>query len=108
MVWAIIKFNFEGVHKYPEAPIEVAFLRNEHRHIFYVDVYVEQFHDNRDVEYIALKRKLQKMYNHSVICDNKSCEMLAKEVKQEVELLLPDRKVKVAVFEDMENGSLVE
>jgi len=30
-------------HKYPDAPDEVSFLRNEHRHMFHFKIYLEVF-----------------------------------------------------------------
>jgi len=43
-IWAKITTQFEGIHKYPNAPDEMAFLRFDHRHIFHVTVWIEQFH----------------------------------------------------------------
>ena len=37
--YIFITDKFEGYHKYVDAPEEVAFLRNAHRHLFGVRVY---------------------------------------------------------------------
>jgi len=53
-----ITTSFEGVHCYPSAPEGVVFLRVPHRHIFGVRVEVEVYHDDRELEFILLKRKI--------------------------------------------------
>jgi len=37
----------------------MAFLRFDHRHIFHVTVWIEQFHNERDVEFILFKRFIE-------------------------------------------------
>ena len=53
MIW--VTFRKEGIHKYPDAPDGVEFLKYPHRHIFHFRVELEVFHDDRDVEFILLK-----------------------------------------------------
>lgn len=51
-----IRWHVLGMHHYPGAPDAVAFLRNPHRHIFHMRAKVAVGHNNRDVEFILLKR----------------------------------------------------
>ena len=51
--------SFEGIHCFPNAPEEVCYLRNAHRHIFNIKVEVNVFHDDRDVEFIMLKHRVR-------------------------------------------------
>ena len=58
-IW--ITTSMEGFHAYPDAPDEVAFLRNRHRHLFHFRVYIEVFHDDREIEFFMFKRDVEKM-----------------------------------------------
>lgn len=106
--WAKVTTQFEGLHRYPDAEDSVAYLRNLHRHIFHVTVWVEQFHNERDVEYLTLLHWLRRRYNGFAWTETASCETIANILGQYVMREYPDRKVKVEVTEDGENGALVE
>lgn len=113
MMWAWVTFEFEGWHAWKDAPGDVAFLRHQHRHIFKCRVWVEQRHNDRDVEYIQLKW-LCEGYVAETIRETKdrgevgSCEMIAENILARVKDEYPDRKLKVEVSEDGENGCLTE
>lgn len=116
MIW--VTFTQEGVHKYPAAATDpklatgswddVSFLGIPHRHIFHFRVWLEVFHDDRDVEFIQFKRWLQRLYNVEGVLqlDYKSCEMIADDLYAEIIKKYPDRKVWIEVSEDGENGCL--
>ena len=108
MIWAIIKFNFVGQHCWKSAPEEVDFLRNPHRHVFYCEVYVEQKPGiDREVEYLQLKERLQEqIIFHPYITD--SCEDIALNIQKFISEILPERKTRIYVYEDNENGCLIE
>lgn len=111
--WAKVSLRFEALHRWDEAFEEVEFLQNPHRHEFHVTVQVEQRHDDRDVEYIDLKRSLQNWVDHYVPKDKDlgqmSCEMIAKDVLNQLsEWYGQGRDYRVEVTEDGENGALVE
>lgn len=107
MIWAIITLQKEGYHYWKDAPKPVAFLRKKHRHIFHITVWVEQMHNERDVEYIMFKHWLEK--NVPKFDGPMSCETMATIIKQKVENHFNDRRrVKVQVTEDGENGASVE
>jgi len=105
-VW--VTDSFVGFHKWIDAPDEVAFLRNEHRHVFHVKVSVVAAHGDRDVEFFILKRNLslhcERFAGQSFLY---SCEQLASRLGA---LLQKDRyKVQwIEVSEDGENGARVE
>ena len=51
-IW--VTFQREGIHKFPAAATDsnladVAFLANEHRHIFHFNISIEVFHNDRDI-----------------------------------------------------------
>lgn len=103
----------EGIHSWPECPFdEVAYLRDPHRHIFHIKGYKVVTHDDRDVEFIMLKRQLVEYLifkyadrdnENPFICmfGPMSCEMIAKELIEEFDLS------KCEVSEDNENGTVV-
>jgi len=103
-IW--VTFQKEGIHKYPDAPEGVEFLKYPHRHIFHFRVELEVFHDDRDVEFILLKRELEGLYNEGTLhLDYKSCEMMADDLYTYINVNYPDRDVIIEVSEDGENGT---
>jgi predicted RNA-binding protein with PIN domain len=100
----------EGTHCWPDCPFEeVAYLRDEHRHVFYVRAYKTVSHSDRDVEFIMLKHQITN-YVYARYWDtttqlhvfgSRSCEMLASELIKEFHLSKCD------VSEDNENGAVV-
>ena len=116
-IW--VTFRKEGIHKYPAAltdpklatgdEYDVSFLGYPHRHIFHFKVWIEVFHDDRDIEFIQFKRWLENLYKEDVIqLNNKSCEMIADELAEEIQNKYPGRWLKVSVAEDNENGCEME
>lgn len=108
-----VSFQQEGIHKYPAAATDpaladVSFLAHPHRHIFHFYVRMEVFHNDRDVEFILLKRELSSLFSNGVMqCDYKSCEMLAEDLIDYLTKQYPSRKLEVRVFEDDENGAIL-
>lgn len=101
----IVKTQFEDYHYWENAPDEVAFLRNLHRHIFYVEVETEVTHDDRELEFFMVKRQLDILIENHVkpMHGGKSCEMMAEVLKK----LLKEkyqREFIIRIFEDNENG----
>ena len=70
-IW--ITFRKEGIHKYPAAATDpalatgdmydVSFLGVPHRHIFHFRVWIDVFHNDRDIEFIQFKRWCLSLYN---------------------------------------------
>lgn len=103
-IW--VTFSVPGIHRYPNAPDEVAYLRNEHRHIFQYKVTLEVTHDNREVEFHMLKNELTGLFKSGVVkADYKSCEMLASDVMDYLDKNYPNRYAEVDVSEDGECGA---
>ena len=109
MVW--VTFRKEGIHKYPAALddpklIDVSFLGHPHRHIFHFKIWIEVFHNDRDVEFILFKRWLERLYDGTLELDYNSCEMIADDLHKEVTNKYPRRKIWISVSEDGENGCI--
>ena len=116
-IW--VTFTKEGIHKYPGADTDpklatggwddVSFLGFPHRHTFHFKVWIEVFHDDRDIEFIQFKRWLENLYKEDVIqLNNKSCEMIADDLYETINDEYPGRYVKISVAEDNENGCEME
>ena len=117
MVW--VTFEKEGLHKYPAAlddpklatgdKYDVSFLGYIHRHIFKFRVWIEVFHDDREIEFIQYSRWLQRLFSENVMTlDYKSCEMIADEMFLEIRKKYgSNREVHIEVSEDGENGCVV-
>lgn len=108
-----VSFQKEGIHMYPAAATdpklaEVSFLGSPHRHIFHFYVKLEVFHNDRDVEFILFKRELEALLQSGMNVNHKSCEMLAEDLIDYITVKYPRRNITVRVYEDDENGAILE
>ena len=124
-IW--VSFQKEGIHCYPAAltdpalatgdEYDVSFLGNPHRHIFHFRVWIDVFHNDRDIEFIQFKRWLISLYQQHTSGDNlqssilelnyKSCEMIADDLYDQIAARYPNRAVIIDVSEDGENGCTI-
>ena len=113
-----VTFQKEGVHCYPAAATDpqlatgdeydVSFLGTPHRHIFHFQVWIDVFHNDRDIEFIQFKRWLENLYKDAILeLDYKSCEMIADDLYIQIASRYPNRAVWIEVSEDGENGCLI-
>ena len=123
-IW--VTFQKEGIHKYPAAltdpmlatgdEYDVSFLGFPHRHIFHFRVWIDVWHNDRDIEFIQFKRWLENLYcgtdnntkNSVLALDYKSCEMIADDLYTQIANRYPGRCVWIEVAEDGENGCLIK
>jgi len=110
MIW--VTFQREGIHRFPAAATDpnladVAFLANEHRHIFHFNVSIEVFHNDRDIEFIQFKRWLESLYQGTLELNFKSCEMISDDLYEAIATRYPERDVEITVSEDGENGATI-
>ena len=112
-IW--VTWRREGIHKYPAALTDpaladVQFLGYPHRHIFHFRVWIDVFHNDRDLEFIQFKRWCESLYssdNSVLSLDHKSCEMIADDLYIQIAQRYPGRVVHIEVSEDGENGALI-
>ena len=103
-IW--VTFQKEGIHKYPDAPEGVEFLKYPHRHMFHFKVMIEVFHNDRDIEFILFKRELEALYDDKTLqLDFKSCEMMSDDLSKYILDKYPGRNLTIEISEDGENGS---
>jgi hypothetical protein len=123
-IW--VTFQKEGIHKYPAAltdpqlatgdEYDVSFLGYPHRHIFHFRVWIDVFHNDRDIEFIQFKRWLENLFRATgadntgsvLSLDFKSCEMISDDLYVQIAARYPGRTVWIEVAEDGENGCLIK
>jgi hypothetical protein len=114
--------QLEGFHNWKNCPIdEVDFLQSPHRHMFHFKCWKDVTHDDRDIEFIMMKRRVQAYlldkYGESIKVDpdtellcgefitlvfnSMSCEMIARDLINAFGLS------KCEVSEDGENGAVL-
>jgi hypothetical protein len=113
-----VSIQKEGYHCFPEAgydpklktndEYDVSHLANKHMHYFFIKVWVEVSHSNRDIEFIQFRRWLDSLYTGTLSLNSKSCEMIAEELYEQIAKKYPNSDIKIDVAEDNINGALVE
>jgi hypothetical protein len=105
----VAQFTIEGFHNWPEAPDNLAFLRDRHRHVFHVGVQVRVNHSDRDVEVISLGRAVKAglidHFGDPAELHEWSCEHLANWIWSVLFNRMALTPVRVTVLEDGENGA---
>lgn len=117
-IW--VTFNVVGFHKWPDAPAKAYYLRSLHRHVFYFKVTISVPHPDRALEFHMFKDEVLNivMENYSsldivedplyaLVFDDRSCEIIAREVIDLIVSKYPGREIIVDVSEDGENGGVV-
>ena len=96
-----IRTRFEAEHRWKDAPDDVAFLRNWHRHMFHVELGLPVADLNRELEFFRLKRALDRYIHESFagLRFEHSCEQIAKHILTKFVAAWCD------VSEDGENGA---
>lgn len=107
-----VKTQFEALHEYKDAPEEVKFLRNPHRHLFKVELTLETKHTDREIEFFILKKAVEaEINNYRMKNGMQSCEALAKYLVVTFEEYktnaLEKRNCRAEVSEDGENAGFV-
>jgi hypothetical protein len=101
-----VRFTAEGWHCWPEAPDHRAYLRDKHRHIFFVEVRMGVTHHEREVEFHDLLAECIPVFGRGDF-GQASCETLATRLLHYLAHHYPHRPISVAVFEDNEAGAVV-
>ena len=110
----VVTFSIEGFHNWPSAKDifpEVAFLSDRHRHMFGFRCYAKVTHTDRDKEFILLNREIkrnlqlnfEKEFDNVLEFGSMSCEALGEYLLDQFPELY-----KVEVWEDWENGAIIE
>ena len=104
-----IKNRFEGIHRWKDAPDEVGFLRDYHRHIFHVKTTIEVKEADRELEFFMVQHRINDIiaeFNKKEISGDWSCETIGIHILKELNKLYPGRPMTCDVSEDGENGAI--
>lgn len=105
-----VQFQVPGIHCWLDAPIQLHFVQQPHRHVFRFKVTYDVVGLDRDLEFFELQTCLQRsvleLYEQdehvvNFLCD--SCETIAYRLLQR----LPSFVKSIEVSEDGENGAIV-
>ena len=106
----IVRGQFEFCHRYASAPTEVAYLRNQQRHMYNYEVQLEVYHDDRELEFIMVKHDIDSYLagRYENWTDETSCEQMAECICLYLQTKHGfERMLTVSVFEDNENGAKI-
>lgn len=104
-----VKNQIDLVHRFADAPEQVAYLKNPHRHTFKISSRVQVFHNDREIEFYMLRDFISETLRKTAFCLGISCEQLAEFVIGEIKLKYGShRRIIVSVFEDGINGAVVD
>ncbi len=111
----IVNTQFTALHSWDTCDIpEVMFLKDLHRHIFHVTIKIPVIHNDRDLEFFCVKKRLDEYISFNFA--NKelkgvSCETIAEDLilwlKWQYGQHLIGGTFYVSVMEDGENGAEV-
>lgn len=105
-----VRGDYVGFHAYENAPDEVAFLRNNHRHKFYWEAKIQVLHDDRELEFFIVKNMIEtEIIPFTTMQQNLgSCEMQAERILEGLVNAYGDKRTYiVAVSEDNESDGFV-
>lgn len=101
-----VRNTLEAIHSWPDAPEQVGFLRNEHRHLFFIKTTFKVDHNDRDKEFFIMQKRVRDFITHNYPMQGdgyyrvQSCEQVAEDILAHFYL---DGAVSCEVSEDAEN-----
>lgn len=108
-------FQREGYHFYPGADTnpstatndryDVSHLAKVHMHYFNFKVWIEVKHDNRDIEFIQLRRQIEDAFTEKDLKMGGSCEMMSDRLYEYLSSVYLDADIKIDISEEGINGS---
>ena len=112
-------FQKEAYHCFPEASLnkqyatgdeyDVSHLASRHMHYFNFKVWVQVTHDNRQIEFIQLRRWIESLYaNGTLELNHQSCEMLSDALYTQLADRYPNMEIRIDISEEGINGSYTE
>lgn len=111
----MVTTTFVGIHAWSDAPVDVWFLKNEHRHLFTVKICIGVSGGDREKEFFYVKYELDKLVatilGKMTTCgiinlNQNSCEDISLMILDKMRSIYQDVHW-VEVWEDLENGARV-
>ena len=100
-----VRFSFEGFHYWKDATEHRDYLKNRHRHIFYVELRCPVVHDDREIEFHDLIDEGKQFFKDGEM-NNMSCEMMARKLSEDLSSKYY-RTFTASVSEDNECGATI-
>jgi hypothetical protein len=104
-----VQTQFEALHRYFDAPENVSYLGDYHRHLFKVTAIIEVFSDERELEFFTIKEMID-LFIKKTIPDKSelSCESMSRLIVHHLrDEIAGNREIMVEVNEDGEDGAIV-
>ena len=102
LVSAITTYDF--IHQYSNAPEEVNYLRNLHRHLLHIEVSVEVFTEDREIEFYILKDTVDKYLRTVTFDKNASCETVSSSIMSLITNLYGSNRKRIVKVQEDNNG----
>lgn len=103
---AVVRFQKQGFHRWIDATDDRLYLENRHRHLFHVEVKLELFGDDREVEFHDLLDFCQENFPGGELGEQ-SCEQMAIALAANIRERWSGRAIVVGVYEDGEVGAQI-
>jgi len=98
-----VNITMPGMHCWPAAPEQVAYLQHPHRHLFHITLWMPVSHSDREHEFFIEQNKLHEVVVRCIdLEDCGSCEHMATQILGAIPYAS-----KCEVSEDGENGAVV-
>lgn len=112
-------FQKEAYHYFPGADTnpqyatndeyDVSHLATRHMHYFNFKVWVEVTDNNRQIEFIQLRRWIENLYSDNALeLNNLSCEMISDALFLKLTKKYPNMEIRIDVSEEGINGAYTE
>lgn len=72
--YVICAIDVEGFHRWPDAPDNLDYLRDRHRHIFQIRMEFEVSHGDREIEINERQQEIREWLTAKYTPDNRACE----------------------------------
>ena len=104
-----VNTQFEFFHKWENAPEEVGFLRNLHRHDFLVTCQIEVYHNDRELEFFMVLHRLESFINDELkhMPATTSCEQFCEKIGEFLIETYGNRNLMIKVSEDGKSASIM-
>jgi hypothetical protein len=104
---------FTGADTNPEYAtgdeFDVSHLGFRHMHYFNFKVWVQVTHENRQIEFIQLRRWIERLYATGILeLDHQSCEMMSDALCEKLKEKYPGMEIRIDISEEGINGSYTE
>jgi hypothetical protein len=102
-VW--VTFQRKGYHFYRNAPDDVAYLRDRHRHLFKFKVKIQVWHDDREIEFHQFQNRIEAWYDDGALeLNHRSCEMIADDLYLKLVETYGSERARECTIEVSEDG----